>query len=412
MVKKIAFFCFTPFIKQHYKRFGAEVLKSNGFEVRFYDFSPIVFPDLYKGTNFLTRFAGEDYFLFHEEKVAVQAIQNLGSECFVVITGYYQAENFKICQALSRTSIPYAIYASGTFPGGMASIGKSLWWKFFLKFYRAFTQKQCKGFFSLKKLKSFLFKPMLAPVFGIRPPNICILGGENTLRNNGPAALIGEKTKLLWAHTPDYDEYISHLHETTTQENLAVFVDLGAPMFSWDILLPQGKKHLTCERYYPSLCRFLDYVEKELELEVVIAAHPKSNHIDHPEYFGKRRLLRDQTLHLIKKSKLVISHASTALTYVVLEKKPLLFLTSAEYEADLSYSKSMEITALSLGKSLINIDEEPYPINWEKELSVNEELYLKYKQQYIKKEDSEELNTWQIFANRLEKLLMKTPTDV
>ena len=79
---------------------------------------------------------------------------------------------------------------------------------------------------------------------------------------------------------------------------------------------------------------------------------------------------------------MVISHASTALTYVVLEKKPLLFLTSAEYEADLSYSKSMEITALPLGKSLINIDEEPYSINWEKELSVNEELYLKYKQQY------------------------------
>ena len=50
VVKKIIFFCFAPFIKQHYKRFGAEVLESNGFEVRFYDFSPIVFPDLNEGT--------------------------------------------------------------------------------------------------------------------------------------------------------------------------------------------------------------------------------------------------------------------------------------------------------------------------------------------------------------------------
>ena len=55
------------------------------------------------------------------------------------------------------------------------------------------------------------------------------------------------------------------------------------------------------------------------------------------------------------------------------------------------------------GASIINIDEEPYSINWEKELPVNEVMYLKYRQQYIKKEGSEELNTWQIFANHLKK---------
>jgi len=176
-------------------------------------------------------------------------------------------------------------------------------------------------------------------------------------------------------------------------------------MFHSDRYLPQGEKHLTCDRYYPSLCRFFDYAEKELELEVIIAAHPKSNHVDYPEYFGRRRVFRDQTLHLIKKSKLVISHASTALAYVVLEKKPLLFLTSAEYEADLSYSKFMEINALFLGTSLINIDEEPYSVNWEKELAVNEAMYLRYRQQYLKKEGSEELNSWQILANHLKREL-------
>ena len=88
---------------------------------------------------------------------------------------------------------------------------------------------------------------------------------------------------------------------------------------------------------------------------------------------------------------------------MILEKKPLLFLTSAEYGADLSYSKFLEMMAHSLGTSLINIDEEPYSINWEKELLVNEVMYLKYRQQCIKKAGSEELNTWQIFANHLKK---------
>jgi hypothetical protein len=61
----------------------------------------------------------------------------------------------------------------------------------------------------------------------------------------------------------------------------------------------------------------------------------------------------------------------------------------------------MKMMVLSLGTSLINIDEEPYSINWEKELAVNEEAYLKYKHQYIKKEGSDELNTRQTLANRL-----------
>ena len=401
MVKKIVYFCFTPFIRQHYKRFGVDILESNGFEVKVYDFSPIVFPELHKNSNYLPQPVIENHTVFNEENEGVHAIQNLGSECFVVTSGFYQAENLKFFQALSKTNIPYAFYTTVTYPGGMASIGKSIWWRFFLKFYRAFTQKQRKDFFSLKKLKSFLCKPVLAPIFGIRSPSICILGGESTLKNNGVAALIGKGTELIWAHSHDYDEYISHLHESTTQEKFAVFVDIGVPMFQWDQLLPQGRTHLTVNQYYPSLCRFLDYVEVELQLKVIIAAHPKSNHVDYPEYFGKRRVLRDQTLNLIKKSKLVISHASTALTYVVLEKKPLLFLTSAEYEADLSYSKFMKMMALSLGTSLINIDEEPYSINWEKELAVNEEIYLKYKHQYIKKKDSDELNAWQTLANRL-----------
>jgi hypothetical protein len=393
VVKKIVFFCFAPFIKQHYKRFGAEILESNGFEVRFYDFSPIAFPELHKSSNFLSQFVSENYFLFNKEKEAVQAIQNLGGECFVVVTGYYQAENFKIFQVLSKTNIPYASCAWSTFPGGLGNIEGSVLIKFLTKVYR----------FNLKKLKTLFYKPILASLFGIRAPNVCILGGEYTLKDNGAAALIGEKTELLWTHTHDYDQYLDHSHKRKTQENFAVFIDLGAPMFAWDTYLSQYPVILTTEQYYPSLCRFLDYVEKELALEVVIAAHPKSKHVDYPEYFGRRRIFCDQTPHLIQKSKLVISHQSTALTYVVLEKKPLLFLTSAEYEADLSYSKLLEITALSLGTSVINIDEGPYSINWEKELPVNEVMYLKYRQQYIKKEGSEELNTWQIFANHLKK---------
>ena len=52
----------------------------------------------------------ENYFLFDDEKKALQAIRELDDKCFVVIMGYYQLETFKLYRALSKAKIPYAAY--------------------------------------------------------------------------------------------------------------------------------------------------------------------------------------------------------------------------------------------------------------------------------------------------------------
>jgi hypothetical protein len=231
---------------------------------------------------------------------------------------------------------------------------------------------------------------------------MCVLGGEKSLEFNGGAARVGDKTELLWTHSHDYNDYLENLQEEDIEENIAVFIDIGSPMFLWDHFLPNSRTCTTVEQYYPSLCRFFNYMEKELGLKIVIAAHPKSSHVEYPEYFGKRRTLQDQTLRLIKKSKLVISCISSALNYVVLEKKPWLLYTTEEYESDRYYSWEIKMEGAPFGKIPVNINKEPYSINWERELYVNEELYLNYKRQYIKKEGSEELNTWKVVANRLQ----------
>ena len=150
---------------------------------------------------------------------------------------------------------------------------------------------------------------------------MCILSGEKSLERNGTAALVGEKTELLWTHAHDYDTYLNDLHKKEVEENIAIFIEPCGPMFPWDDYQPHANPLWTVEQYYPSHCRFFDYVEKELGLEVVITAHPKSNHTDdRPEYFGKRRVIPNQLLPLIKKSKFAMTHNSTTSTLVVLEK--------------------------------------------------------------------------------------------
>jgi hypothetical protein len=329
--------------------------------------------------------------LFHDKKKAIENIRNLGQECFVLMMNYYQKENFIFFKALSRSNIPYAIYSTDAVPSGFGLSGVPLWLKIFLKLFNL----------NFSKLKALFYRPELASIFKVRSPNICILGGEKSLEISRKAALVGENTEFLWTHARDYNSYLDQLDQEVVEENIAVFLDLGAPSFPFDQVLPEAKTHLTVENYYPSLCRFLDHVEKELGLKVIIAAHPKSNHIQHPKYFGNRHTIRDKTHALIKKSKLVISHQSMALTWIILERKPWVYLTTAEYGVDLNYSRGMKTTGDFLGKTLINIDNEPYSVDWEKELYVNEDLYLNYERQFIKKEGSEMLHTWQIFANRL-----------
>ena len=366
MVKKIFFFSSSPITNKNYKRYHAEILRRNQFEVRFYDLSPIVFPLLHENKSFLDQPASEDCLLFNEENEALQAIRDLGSDCFVIMVGYCQKENLKIYQALSQTDIPYAVIATETRPSGLGGYGGSLLTRVFLKFYN----------FRFSKLKNLFYKIKPTSALKIRSPNMCILGGEKSLEFNGGAARVGDKTELLWTHSHDYNDYLEQLEEEEADENIAVFIDLGSPMFLWDHFLPNRRTCTTVEKYYPSLCRFFDYVEKGLGLNVVIAANPKSNHVEYPEYFGKRRTLRDQTHCLIKKSKLVISSLSSTLNYVILEKKPWLLMTTGEYENDRYYSWEIKMEGVPLGKTPVNIDKMPYSINWERELYVNEELYL------------------------------------
>ena len=136
MIKKIVFFSFSPIVKKlHYKRFGVEILKENGFEVWIYDFSPIVFPTLHNNViHRIEKIISEDYFLFYDEKKAIQAIHELGEDCFVVISGYYQLQTFKIYRALSRANITYAAWVTGVEPNGIGQSGEPLLWKLFFQY--------------------------------------------------------------------------------------------------------------------------------------------------------------------------------------------------------------------------------------------------------------------------------------
>ena len=263
-----------------------------------------------------------------------------------------------------------------------------------------------KSIFSLRtgNLKKIIYRLKFVTFLGIRPPDFCIASTEISIERTKAQGLIGTNTKILWTHSLDYNIYLKNIgKKNKPSSNQAVFLDPQAPLFPGDCLALGIEPPMTVENYFTSVCGFFDIAEKQFDIKVKIAAHPKSNHPPYPEYYGNRQTLLGDTFGMIKNSRFVMSHGSTAIEFAILLKKPVIFLTTKEIEGDPIISSEIKAFAHSMEKTVINIDE-PLAVNWEKELFVDEKIYDEYINFHIKKRGTEELDTWQILANQLKHL--------
>ena len=84
---------------------------------------------------------------------------------------------------------------------------------------------------------------------------------------------------------------------------------------------------------YNKTKKLIDKIEKKYNAKVVIACHPKSNYKIEDNFFNNRTLINHKTENLIKFSKFVITHGSTAISYAILYEKPILTILANHYGA-------------------------------------------------------------------------------
>lgn len=398
MIKKIVFFISSTLTDRDYKRFGVELLKYYGFEVSFFDFTPIRYRLLYEKGVFTDR-RDEECFVFHDYKEAIQSIRSLGRECFVFCIMHYGQDTFKIYKALSRSKARYAIRLTDIVPKFHPNASQKQ------QLLVRLSKKSLQGL--IQVCKNFAFRPVLAKHWGIRPPKLIIAGGVKSLESPH-ARIIGKESEVLLTHSSDYDLYLEYINNTDFNDGIpyanAVHIDLPGPRFLRDALaIGRTKSVLTEEKYYPSLCRFFDRVEKDLGVKVEIAAHPGTNHSRNPDYFGQRLTLRGKTPQMIMHAKFVTVHASTAISFAVLFMKPLIFITTDEIEAVPKFAANVHNMASWFGKTPINIDC-LYDVDLDQELLINKARYLHYKNYFIKKVGSSDINSWETVAKRLKSM--------
>lgn len=398
-IKKIIYITHFIFSRRDYERFGIEIMKKNGFSIEVWDFTPFLSPEVYKTLKVPDPINYKKYniklFKGNEEiKDQMECFKNNAMVVFLTIPDY---RIYPVFRRLLKLGIPYALSIPNSVPS-FKNTGNS---------FSIFNNKRLFHFFkkireiNVTKLKKRISNILMTKYLGINFPKFILAGGTQTLINYNPP--IGKKTKIVWGHSFDYDLYLRDLSKSSKNDlkskEYAVFID-GYWPFAHDYAYMGVKNPVTPERYYRSLCKFFNKVEKEMGFKVIIAAHPSSMYEKHPDYYESRSVIRGKTMELIRDAEFVLMHYSTSINFAVLFNKPVIFFTTDELEDSIIDAKYVRAFSSALGKRFINIDND-YETDWIEELMVNKKIYSIYKERYIKKRGTEEKPFWQIVADEI-----------
>jgi hypothetical protein len=228
----------------------------------------------------------------------------------------------------------------------------------------------------------------------VKPYEIVFAAGEALTARDHYAA------KVVPINLCDYDNYIKVRGKRSrlVEGRYAVFLDINLPYHS-DLVLC-GQPLIDPVAYYRSLNRFFSLLEQEHRVTVVIAAHPKADY--DPATFDGRQIHRLVTAELVKDADLVVCHTSTALSYAVLNAKPVIFVyTDAMADAYRhGLLRHMRCHADYLGCPIVNSDQitrgaRIAPAN------VDLQRYERYKYSFLTTPESEQTSTQDVFLREI-----------
>lgn len=207
-----------------------------------------------------------------------------------------------------------------------------------------------------------------------------LVAGEDWLTLDRGKGQGSNQIRLVYGHSHDYSNKLLHDLKPVSLEKppkkKAVLLDITGPAFRGDASFNGHKNFLTSEVWYPTLVRFFDRLETATFVQIEIAGHYKTVHPPIAPCFGNRPVFYGKTRELVCNSEFVIAITSTAISYAVIFKKPIIFIYSNQLKSDRIVMRNIYGMAEMLGTSPINIDDPPVEIT--SLLKINEERYLNY----------------------------------
>ncbi len=387
MIKRIVFIVVGGLGERDYKRYGIEILQNYKFKVEVWDLTNILYPDTPEENKDSKGCKYSEIRVFKDKKEVTYNLLSLTSRDFVINMLTYDPWSLMIYRILSKSIAGYAVCCANSVP-----VPEEIK-NFNHMARRLFDMVSHGSYFILLKQIYLRFSKYYKKL--IKPAAIALTGGKNSSISQ---YVINDKTELIKIHTFDYDLYLDEIKLPYKDKYVAVFLD---SMFTMDpeMSMHNIKQRINSKEYFYLLNGFFDYIEKELNIEVIIAAHPRSFYDSLPDCFNGRKCIKGQTIKLIRESYLVMAHYSTAVNFANLFYKPIIFMSSTKMQntRDGYFIKEM---AKWHGKNPVEIDRLEN-INLKQEIYVNREAYKHYKESYIKDENTINEPFWEVVAKRL-----------
>jgi hypothetical protein len=213
-------------------------------------------------------------------------------------------------------------------------------------------------------------------VMRAQPPRWWLRAGRHPIpMANPPYPWLGRAEILPMLHL-DVEVAQSAPEYRAAQRPYAVFLDqmmIDHP----ELELMKMSSEVDTERYHPTLERCFRKVEDETGLDVIVAPHPKATAQSNARV--GRTVVGMPTASLVRGSSLVLCHYTTAVSFPVIFRKPVLFLTSDKMETNSSGVMVAQISSW-LGGRRINIDHLPTAISIP---VVAEPNYRRYEQAFL-----------------------------
>lgn len=207
---------------------------------------------------------------------------------------------------------------------------------------------------TVQKLKGKIFN-LLVKLYKLKPNYLLVSGSR--LKQSVQKICKVNKTKIIEGSSWDFSKILnSKKKRIFKKKDFALYLDAPGPKFLSDSHIYKEKLHETINHTYPSLNKFFSYIEKNLNLNIIVAPHPKTKIKNKSPLFNYRTVISGKTLELIRESKFVLTRNSTAVAFAAFYNKPIILFYTNETRNTEAYQTSLYLSK-SLGVKLININE-------------------------------------------------------
>lgn len=388
-MRKIIHINYQPLTKSYYQNNYISKCVSNQVEVEYWDLSKLYFPQIEFNEVGDLEIQVKRIQTFKELKLQLEC--NTSAKSFYVTNITYEFRVLQLFWILNFYNCKLIFFARGMYPmPSKAATSKIFQLIFKLKLSQITLGIKNRAALFLKKFKI------------IKPYDVVFRAGSEGGLTIGYGSGVDLKNAIITEiNYFDYDKYLFAFNEMAPpliKEKYCVFMDQYLA-FHPDVAIC-GLQNVDAEIYYQDLNAYFEYIEKTYDVKVVIAAHPKAISYETNNPFDGRKIIFDKTCELVQHSLFVLTHHSTAISFPILFKKPIVFLNSMELKIKMPDLWDLTVFLADLLKSdLINFDCKASYNSLK--LIVDSNIYDMYKYKYLTSQMSEQRYSEDIFMETI-----------